>query len=383
MPQFKFNTISRTDIESSLGGAQMMLAIDYDGPHHLLITGCPGSGKTTVSLMRAERLINMKSNILVITYQDLLKKSLINISSEDLAPNIVKFYTWFAQKFGFLKFSESEVEMLEAMKSWRGLDEIIIDEGQDFEARIYRSLIQKCEKITVGADNAQKVHDKGLKAEQIHFEIKKKGTVLPVSLQYNYRNTFEIYNFARFFLPFSERVNNNLAIDRIPKGKGVTPTVFLVPDHNTRLAQLKILLDNAGDRNIAVLVYGVDEVEAYYKIITEMGINCSKHHHKNHVGEEIENVLVTTFKSAKGLEFQVVIMPDMETAQNKQYKTEEHYYIACTRAKENLFLISEGDKLPFYFRDFDSSSFQLTMVNRTNAPNKNDDFSSLSDDLPF
>lgn len=383
MPQFKFNTISRTDIEGSLGGAQMIRAIDYDGPHHLLITGCPGSGKTTVSMMRAERLINMKSKILVVTYQDLLKNSLINIASKDLAPNIVKFYKWFANKFRFLEFSESEVEMLEAMKGWTGLDEIIIDEGQDFESRIYRSLIQKCKRLTVGADNAQRVHDRGLKADQIQVEMQNKGTVLPVNLQYNYRNTFEIYNFARFFLPFNERANNNLAIDRIPKGKGIMPTVFLVPDHNTRLAQLKILLSDAGDRNIAILVYGVNEVDAYYQIIKDMGINCSYHHHDGHVGENIENVLVTTFKSAKGLEFQVVIMPDMETARNQHYKTEEHYYIASTRAKENLFLISKGETLPFYFRDFDSDSYQLTKVEVTNAPTKTAVLPSPNDDLPF
>ncbi|GAA4213100.1 hypothetical protein GCM10022289_44790 [Pedobacter jeongneungensis] len=53
MPQFKFNTISRTDIENSLAGAQMIYAIDYDGPEKLLVTGCARSGKTTVSLMRA------------------------------------------------------------------------------------------------------------------------------------------------------------------------------------------------------------------------------------------------------------------------------------------------------------------------------------------
>jgi len=318
-----------------------------------------------------------------VTYQDLLKNSLINIASKDLAPNIVKFYKWFANKFRFLEFSESEVEMLEAMKSWTGLDEIIIDEGQDFESRIYRSLIQKCKRLTVGADNAQRVHDRGLKADQIQVEMQNKGTVLPVNLQYNYRNTFEIYNFARFFLPFNERANNNLAIDRIPKGKGIMPTVFLVPDHNTRLAQLKILLSDAGDRNIAILVYGVNEVDAYYQIIKDMGINCSYHHHDGHVGENIENVLVTTFKSAKGLEFQVVIMPDMETARNQHYKTEEHYYIASTRAKENLFLISKGETLPFYFRDFDSDSYQLTKVEVTNAPTKTAVLPSPNDDLPF
>jgi superfamily I DNA/RNA helicase len=385
MPQFKFNTISRTDIQSSLGGGQMISAIDYDGPHHLLVTGCPGSGKTTISIMRAERLVILKKQILLITYQDLLKNSLVNIASKELAPHIVKFYKWFSKKFRFLQLDEDESTMIELMKDWKGIDEIIIDEGQDFESRIYRSLILKCKKLTVGADNAQKVHDNGLKASEIDLEMKKGGTVLPFFLQYNYRNTFEVYNFARHFLPYNERVNNNLAIDKIPKGKGAIPTVFIVPNEATRLAQLKILLNDAGDRNIAVLVYHVDEVDAYHQQINEMGIRCSKHHNDHHVGSEMENVLVTTFKSAKGLEFQVVIMPNMETAMNETYKTEEHYYIACTRARENLFLLTKGGSLPNYFNGFDASSYQVTRTEATAAPKKVKipDVSAELDDLPF
>jgi len=269
------------------------------------------------------------------------------------------------------------------MKDWDGVDEIIIDEGQDFEPRIYRSLINKCKRLTVGADNAQKIHKNGLKANEIQSEMQKNGTVMPLGLQYNYRNTFEIYNFARFFLPYSERANNPLAIERIPKGKGITPTVFLVPDNNTRLAQLKILLSDAGDRNVAVLVYRIEEVNEYYQLILDMGINCSKHHNKMHIGNNIENVLVTTFKSAKGLEFQVVIMPTMETAKSAHYMTAEHYYIACTRAKENLFLITRGESLPSYFNEFDSDSYQLTKPSATDAPTKTDIATSINDDLPF
>lgn len=174
MPQFKFNTISRTDIESSLGGSHMITAIDYDGPNHLLITGCPGSGKTTVSIMRAERLVNLNKQILLITYQDLLKNSLINISSEELGQSIVKFYKWYANKFSYLNFKDNEDKMIEDMKKWEIIDEIIIDEGQDFECRIYRALIEKCKKITVGADNAQKLHEKGLTSVEIQNEIQKK-----------------------------------------------------------------------------------------------------------------------------------------------------------------------------------------------------------------
>ncbi|RZK12537.1 MAG: ATP-binding protein, partial [Flavobacterium sp.] len=191
MPQFKFNTISRTDILSSPGGAIMINAIDYNGPFNLLITGCPGSGKTTVSIMRAEHLLNQQKTVLLLTYQDLLKVSLKNIASPALVPHINKFYKWFSSKFRFLQPYETETEMLVAMKNWQGVDEIIIDEGQDLEARVYRALIKKCKRLTVGADNAQKVHEQGLTAAQIHAELNATAQVNPVYLQYNYRNTFE------------------------------------------------------------------------------------------------------------------------------------------------------------------------------------------------
>jgi len=379
MPQFKFNTISRTDIEGSLGGAQMIRAIDYDGPHHLLITGCPGSGKTTVSMMRAQRLVNMNSNVLVITYQNLLKTSLLNIAENNLKPKIHTFLKWYKDKFVYLNSNDNEETMLNSMKGWAGVDEIIIDEGQDFEARVYRSLLQKCQKISIGADNAQRVHIRGLKVEQIKEEINKLSSVYPIHLLYNYRNTFEVYDFARYFLPFNERANNNLAIERIPKGKGSIPSLFLVKSHEQRKAQLKILITNSGDRNIAILVNRIDEVDAYHKLITEMGIKCSKYTSESPIGNEIENIIITTFISAKGLEFQVVIMPTMETKSG----SDEQYYIACTRAKENLFLICKGETHPVFFRDFDSASYQLIKVDATSAPPKTDVFSSLNDDMPF
>jgi superfamily I DNA/RNA helicase len=358
----------------------MLSAIDYDGPNSLLITGCPGSGKTTVSLMRAERLINMKKKVLLITYQDLLKKSLVNISSDDLKPNIVKFFAWYVGKFNQRVDSKDETIMIKEMKDWTGCDEIIIDEGQDFESRIYRALLEKCKKITVGADDAQKVHNRGLNATDIKIEVQKKYQLTPVHLQYNYRNTFEIFDFAKHFLPDNERANNKLTSDRLPKGNGVKPSVFLVPDDNTQLSQLKTILLDGGDKNIAVLVYYAEEVEYYAKEIRNMGINCTTHHHDNHAnGHNIENVIVTTFKSAKGLEFQIVVMPNMETAGNKHYMTPEHYYIGCTRAKENLYLIIKEDVIPDYLTKFDSKTFQLLKVPKLANPVGN----NLIDDLPF
>lgn len=383
MAQFKFNTISRNEIESSPGGTQMIHAIDYDGPSNLMITGCPGSGKTTVTIMRADRLVTLGQNILVITLQDLLQTSLKNIATNGLSSRIYKFYKWYYKNSnGKFVNKKKENEMLEDLQSVSKFDEILIDEGQDFESKIYRTLIGKSQKLTVGADNAQRVHETGLLANQIYSEISQQNTVAKVDLQYNYRNTFEIYNFARNFLPFSERANNSILINKMPKGNGEKPTIFLVPDHQTRMAQLKILLDNAGDKNVAVLVYHVEDVDIFYTIIEGMGIRCSKHHNDSHVGGNIENVLVTTFKSAKGLEFQVVIKPNMERVHEEHYMTDEHYYIGCTRATENLFLIINNVEIPQYFKEFDQNSFDLDKTGKIAPPQLQSQVEEI-DDLPF
>jgi len=389
MPQFKFNTISRTDIENSLGGSQMLYAIDYDGPKNLVITGCAGSGKTTVSLMRAERLTSLGQNIHIITFHDLLVTNLKNSASSELKPNILKYHAWYYKESNPIVADADErkkvedmtyEEMANELLNFKTIDEFIIDEGQNFPASIHKILLENCKKVAVGADNAQKVHT-GLTTDEIKEKIMEKGELHPVQLQYNYRNTFEIYNFARYFLPLNERVNNERAIDKIPKGHSEKPTIFLAPDKSSELAQLYTLLRDAGDRNIAVIVYHVAEVKYYYQAIVDFRMSCSLHHHKDHVNE-LENILVSTYKSVQGLEFQTVIMPNMETVGEKYYQTDEHYFIGSTRAKENLFLLATGETIPEYFEKFEKQSYQLKRTGKLSAP-KIDIPVPEEDDLPF
>lgn len=381
MPQFRFNTISRIDIERSQGGNTMIHAIDYDGNDHQLVMGVPGSGKTTVTIMRAERLINLNKRIKVFTFHNLLRTSLKNISTAALQDKIFGFYDWYYKSFGFLQPNDSEVEMLRKMAAEPIIDEILIDEGQDFEERIFRSLLPKCKRMTVGADNAQKVHERGILAEVIRQELEKTQITISIRLEYNYRNTFEIYNFARYFMPDNERANNQVTLDLMPRGSGNMPVVIQVLSEEEKNNRLRIILENAEDRNIAILLYHKDEVNNYYEKVTELGFDATKWYHGHQPVNEIENILITTYKAAKGLEFQVVVMPDMHTAMNEDFKTPEHYYIGCTRAKESLFLIISGNSLPDYFNRFDGDSYEFRPSEMgVNSPSQQ---TSITDDLPF
>lgn len=365
MAQFRFNTISRGDIERSRGGKIMLNAIDYNGPNHQIITGVPGSGKTTVTLMRAERLVNEGKNIKVFTYQNLLLLSLKNIAAGEVSSTMHSFYKWYKTTFEYLEPSHTEVEMMAKMKDYTSYDEILIDEGQDFEERIYRALLPKCKTMTVGADNAQKIHERGLSSDQIESELEKTKGTNQVRLEYNYRNTFEIYNFSRHFVPFNLRANNPLTLDKIPKGAGNTPIVFQTLSETENLQRLRILLEDAGNKNTAILCFRQSEVDDYYNKVQKLGFKCSKFHGAHRGNGEIENVLITTYKSAKGLEFQVVILPDMHNAMIDEDQTSEHYYVGCTRAKENLYLIFKGAQMPQYLQAFSKDSFEYLPINIT------------------
>jgi superfamily I DNA/RNA helicase len=381
MPQFQFNTISRADIERSRGGNVMIQAIDYDGSDHQLVTGVPGSGKTTVTIMRAERLINNNKKILVLTFQNLLCVSLKNIAQTDgLRNSIFGLYDWYPPRFGWLDDSHSAEYMIEKMKNLVPFEEILIDEGQDFEARIYQAFLTKCRRMTVGADNAQRVHESGILAPAIRLELERSRTTVPVPLQYNYRNTFEIYNFARHFMPDSERANNPIVLQLMPRGTGNMPVIIQALTDEEKFNRLRVILENAGEVNIAILLYGQREVDYHYRRITQMGFAATKWYH-GHQPNNIENILVTTYKSAKGLEFQVVIMPDMHTAMDSEEKTAEHYYIGCTRAKEYLFLTFTGLNFPGYFEGFAEDSYEFRPSE--NRPQRATTQNIIVDDLPF
>lgn len=381
MPLFRFNTISRTDIERSRGGNIMIQAIDYDGSDHQLVTGVPGSGKTTVTIMRAERLTTQNKKILVLTFQNLLCLSLKNIAQTDeLRNTIFGLYDWYPARFGWLDDTHTAQYLSERMNGLSSFDEILIDEGQDFEARIYQAFLTKCKQMTVGADNAQKVHDRGIFLNAIRQELEKTRAVISVPLEYNYRNTFEIYNFARYFMPDNERANNQIKLDLMPRGTGNMPVVVQVLSDEEKFNRLKVILEDAGDRNVAILLYKQGEVNYYHQKITQMGLNSTKWYH-GHQPSNIENILITTYKSAKGLEFQVVIMPDMHAAMDTAEKTSEHYYIGCTRAKESLYLTYTGKSLPKCFNEFTQDSYELRKSDKgtQSTTQQNNSF----DGLPF
>jgi superfamily I DNA/RNA helicase len=310
------------------------------------ISGGPGTGKSVVSLWRHMQHHGIgHTRSILLTYTNTLSTYLASAarSTNPQAANAVfKTLTW-------LNYHAA------------GCDEIIVDEAQDLPQATYQQLIGYTEQVSYGADDQQSLYagqqcnEQELKALFPNNE--------PFKLDENFRNTYEIMLFVKATLPGKLIYPATMEMLR-ERRRGPKPRMVVsrAGVGRNRTVLLDVIRQFVGEtHNIAVLVPFGGQVTAYSGMITNAGIACSSYRNEDQYLAQIENVHVTTFASSKGTEFDTVIIPDFqdfrENMQTKYAATENHYYVALTRARTNLFLIS--DTLPV---EIDSTTFEIDTV---------------------
>jgi superfamily I DNA/RNA helicase len=303
-----------------------------DEPNAIAISGGPGTGKSVVALWRHIRNYGLgKKKSLLLTYTKTLERYLASsaLSESDSAGKAVdRTYDW-------------------TTKRTKNYDEIIIDEAQDVEASRYDTIKKYSDVVSYGADDKQIVYQKKCTTES---QLK---TIFPKNkhheLDENFRNSYEILLFAKALFPnklISTHTLNKLLAD---KKTGNKPILLIT--NNDSQKQRKALVDiinqfKSDTHNIAILVPLRKHVNEFYAMIKKEKFNCSKYESDDDELLIIENIHITTFKSSKGTEFDTVIIPDF---QNYEWNianlhlapiTENDYYVAITRARRNLYLIS-------------------------------------------
>ncbi|MBK9460101.1 MAG: ATP-binding domain-containing protein [Chitinophagales bacterium] len=299
-------------------------------PNAIAISGGPGTGKSVVALWRHIRNYGTGSKrSLLLTYTKTLETYLAaSATSENMdAGNAVDRTYWWTTHHG------------------EDYDEIIVDEAQDVEEARYTTIKNYSGIVSYGADDQQILfRNKATTQQQL-------ATIFPYNRSYvldeNFRNSYEIMHFVRALFPnkiVSQSTLNNL----IQEGRRGNKPILLVSNNNAA-KQTKAIIDiinqfKSARHNIAVLVPLQNHVTTFANLIRNAGIQCSSFKADDGSLGEIDNVHVTTFKSSKGTEFDTVIIPDFENMLNNIVQLnvidENDYYVAITRAKRNLYLVS-------------------------------------------
>lgn len=355
---FEFHLPSLEQMRATPDGIEMLRMIDDDTFRSALISGGPGAGKTTVSIYRLVRLNSQQANVRLVTYQNLLVLAIRGLANQQAVPShrVSTFHKWYCPltKANFdTENPPTADQMIECLQrsplADQGLDEILIDEGQDLPLCVYETIPRYVTRCFVGADDAQQAHpNHGAPMKQIEQSLRENFTPHKrIFLSKNFRNSYETYRFARQFIPRTNRVvwgeQGESTLERLLRDnrRSPKPTVISYRNPDQRNEHLRITLKNA-EGNVAILCPLGPRQENYYhsggsvdevhQIITEMGFPASKYHNKVSVPDNLKNYVVTTFKSAKGLEFDVVVIPRINFF--KQIPAE--WYVACTRALGRL-----------------------------------------------
>jgi len=335
-------------------------AIDEINP--ILVTGVPGAGKTVASIYRLSNSLSAGNNTLLFTYNRMLRVAITN-STEHLGikdSSIQSIHRFFINETGkwLTDYDKDEKKLTEVLKNI-SYDEFIFDEGQDQPIAIYDAF-SKIGKVSIGADDAQQLYDVSTTESKIL-------DILPDLEQYelteNYRNSFEIFNFAKEFVPENARANDEILLEKLSKNSSLKPQIYISNTFNDTKELIKKVLNANKGANIGILVPSIHLVNEYYSLIKD-DYECSQYHsglseeEKNKTENDLQNILVTTFKSAKGMEFDTVMMLGFE-----QTKPEfsNQYFVGATRAKTRLFIFCIG-KLSPIFESFDSSTYELKRV---------------------
>jgi len=350
------------------------------GEKHRLIRGVAGSGKTIILASRVKTLLKNNPNwkILVLCYNITLAnviKQMIHqklMAPEDLFDYPQKQEDYHQiEVYNYHEFVSKRLGLKENESPGEGqlpiYDAILIDEGQDFEPD-WMELISKClnpntQSLLIVEDRAQNIYKRKWNLLQLTgLDFRGRSKYLTI----NYRNTAEILNFAWNFYQSNSEVGTK--IEKTGELAEIIP-----PRHSKRTGPEPIICKSANFQEEMEFV-----AKSIQKLNTQFGIPFSEmlilyrikkdnftpfvdilrnvldeHQYpyfwisenngtKRTFSKKENSIKISTIESAKGLDFHVVFIVNVDSIPFKLVEDEEReaalLYIAMTRAVEWLFL---------------------------------------------
>jgi superfamily I DNA/RNA helicase len=229
---------------------------------------------------------------------------------------------------------------------------IIVDEGQDFSPEMIRSLVAAIPEdgsLSFFGDVAQQIYGQRMSWRSAGLNIPQQWF-----FKENYRNTKQIsqLGLAISRMPFFHDIPD-LVEPTSPRADGALPTLVECGDRKQQVEiALKAARSAAKTLSVAILVRDRSQEKVFS---AALGGEATRLHRDLKVWNDGPGIYHGTYHAAKGLEFDVVIVPflDVDNLPDKDYIAshgEEDalthdgrlLYVAATRAKTNLILLYSG-----------------------------------------
>jgi len=229
------------------------------------------------------------------------------------------------------------------------LDQLVIDEGQDIPPGFYDVAPHLCKGVTIFADPNQAIYEeahttiKGMEAQLAPFNPKR------ILLTVNFRNKKRISDFALHFK------SKHFQHPRLAPLSDLGEYPILCQTNNEAEQKnfiLQYMLKNR-QKTVGVFLSYANQVEAWcrYFIGTMNGVSVQGYVSRDGPTHGVPNfqhsgLYVLTYQSAKGLEFDTVFLPKIETLNPNSNRTMNYMYVGATRAREMLYLLYASNDIP-------------------------------------
>lgn len=318
--------ISDWDVdEESMDDDQLDL-IEQTLDKSMLVAGCAGSGKSVIAMHKAEQLAEAGYSVILIAYTKSLNSFMQIGSSISARYQFYYYYQW-----------KNLMKMPSA-------DYIIVDEIQDFEREEIQEFI-----------NAAKQHYLffGDTAQSIYEQFGKKTLSIEDVAEMTGLTVLHLYNNYRLPRPVAKITQGYVGVNVIPYADKVyrnnektLPYFIHFSDFSAQMNAIVNIIKSKPESSIGILLHSNTLVQKVCEQLHAFNLNFE---YKFQVESATEKKIygnlnfrtelpkVMTYHSAKGLQFDVVILPMYEGAASDDSR--KSLYVAMTRTMHSLYVL--------------------------------------------
>ncbi|MBQ0029735.1 MAG: ATP-binding domain-containing protein [Bacteroidales bacterium] len=295
----------------------------------MIIAGCAGSGKSVIAMYKAQQILDSNGDVILIAYTKSLNRYMRQGKDNNLEGRF--FYHWLWIDQGMPR-----------------ADYIIVDEIQDFDKQDILQFINAAKKcFFFFGDTAQSIYRAFGKQTMTIDEISSLTGITVSRLYNNYRLPKPIAKITQGYLGLTEKDDKvrEYSESLYHSKENALPVFIECQSKQEQIDRIVDLINENKYRNVGILVPENHLVIEIMNAFTTANFACefkynagyNDSNNKDTLDFKSERPKLMTYHSAKGLQFETVILPFYQGAYNSDDK--KALYVAMTRTYRNLYIL--------------------------------------------